>query len=519
MNVRSSKRALAAPILLALLALCALAPAAFAEESKPAWKIVAAIGPTNLPPTQSEVQKLTVKAEGGQFALTYEGEEATLDFNASAAQVQASLEALPAIGAGNVNVSGGPGGEASDPYFVAFTGEKADTDVEAISAEGEALTGEPPYASVFTTLQGGNGSGELAVFAANTGAVQTSPGATLALGPLPAGVAFSGPAKGGGWSCDQQRRLAQLQRSSPTIPRAVAEPHRRPGRGHQRSTALGHRPRDDRRRRGELGLLPDAPGRLPPAGQARRRRLLGRRLRQTTAPPPTRPGPTPSAPSPTSSSTPCAPPRARSPRGGGQGHLRRHPAGLPRQPDGAAPLPAVEHDLRGRTSLGALSAFTGFGDEGFKGTTSFSNDVPAYGYAAQFTTKVVSPLAILLGTVRSAVRLRGSHLRPPRGLDLRKALQVLRRARRLPRPARTARPSSPCSPTAPKRQGSSARSKSSFDTWQEPGNLFSRLRPPAAGDRLREAPLLARASASSRPPPRAPRESAPPPTCTCPRKA
>ena len=56
---------------LALSAALALAPLAQAEETTPAvaWKVVAATGPTNLAPQQSEVQKLVIGAEGGTFTL------------------------------------------------------------------------------------------------------------------------------------------------------------------------------------------------------------------------------------------------------------------------------------------------------------------------------------------------------------------------------------------------------------------------------------------------------------------
>jgi hypothetical protein len=47
----------------------ALATAGTAAASSPAWKLYAVTGPTNLPPRQSEVQRLAVEAEGGSFTL------------------------------------------------------------------------------------------------------------------------------------------------------------------------------------------------------------------------------------------------------------------------------------------------------------------------------------------------------------------------------------------------------------------------------------------------------------------
>jgi len=52
-----------------LLAGCAAVSAA-AQAATPAWAPIAASGPTNLPPTQSEVQRVAVDAEGGTYALT-----------------------------------------------------------------------------------------------------------------------------------------------------------------------------------------------------------------------------------------------------------------------------------------------------------------------------------------------------------------------------------------------------------------------------------------------------------------
>jgi hypothetical protein len=51
----------------AMMALLGISPAA--QAASPAWKLLAAAGPTNLPPRQSEVQRITVEAEGGTFAI------------------------------------------------------------------------------------------------------------------------------------------------------------------------------------------------------------------------------------------------------------------------------------------------------------------------------------------------------------------------------------------------------------------------------------------------------------------
>jgi hypothetical protein len=66
---------------LALFAFAALVAGAAAAPA-PAWKLLAVTGPTNLPPKQSEIQRVTVEAEHGSFKLaqtTAEG-EGTLGF-------------------------------------------------------------------------------------------------------------------------------------------------------------------------------------------------------------------------------------------------------------------------------------------------------------------------------------------------------------------------------------------------------------------------------------------------------
>jgi hypothetical protein len=74
---------------------------------------------------------------------------AALAHDASAGQVQSALESLPAIGAGNVAVSGGPGPGA--PYQVTFTGALAGVDVQELSADSSGLSGGASTATVTTS--------------------------------------------------------------------------------------------------------------------------------------------------------------------------------------------------------------------------------------------------------------------------------------------------------------------------------------------------------------------------------
>lgn len=118
---------------------------------------------------------------------------AAIPFDASPATVRGALEALPAIGAGDVSVSGGPGGPgAATPYQVTFTGALADTDVAQLIGVGEGLSGGSASATVTTTTPGYDGrfgpavrhadvdvwheSGHFDVYTASPGA---SPGPTV----------------------------------------------------------------------------------------------------------------------------------------------------------------------------------------------------------------------------------------------------------------------------------------------------------------------------------------------------
>jgi hypothetical protein len=90
---------------------------------------------------RDEVQVLTVRATGGTFQVGYEGSSTgPIAYDASAATLEAALEVLPAIGAGNVAVSGGPGNPGGDnPYTVSFQGALAGADLGQMYAESSGL--------------------------------------------------------------------------------------------------------------------------------------------------------------------------------------------------------------------------------------------------------------------------------------------------------------------------------------------------------------------------------------------
>jgi sugar lactone lactonase YvrE len=131
------------------------------------------------PAAADEVQGLQVfEATGGTYTLSFEGSETTpIPYNATAAEVQAALQALVTIGAGNVSVSGGEvAGESN--YTIVFEGALSAADVEKLQADGSALDGGPNVqvntSEMTKGFSGQVGKGLLAE--ASGVAVYTSPG-------------------------------------------------------------------------------------------------------------------------------------------------------------------------------------------------------------------------------------------------------------------------------------------------------------------------------------------------------
>jgi Ca2+-binding RTX toxin-like protein len=84
----------------------------------------------------NEVQRIIVDATGGKFTLSLKGDTTgLLDWNISAADLDKALEALPSIGAGNVDVT-----KAGNIYRVAFIGAKAGTNIDLLAANDLGLT-------------------------------------------------------------------------------------------------------------------------------------------------------------------------------------------------------------------------------------------------------------------------------------------------------------------------------------------------------------------------------------------
>ena len=118
------------------------------------WNVVAS-GPGKVTTGLSnEVQTLTLKATTGTYTLSFEGEpSAAIPFDATAAEVQVALEAIPALGAGNVAVTG----PAAGSYAIEFTAAKAEVDVAELTPDPTNLLNgeEPGTATVATTIPGG----------------------------------------------------------------------------------------------------------------------------------------------------------------------------------------------------------------------------------------------------------------------------------------------------------------------------------------------------------------------------
>jgi hypothetical protein len=101
---------------------------------------------------------LTVAAAGGTFILSFNGESTpTLTHDSSAVSVQTALESITSVGAGNVEVSGGPGDpEGSTPYTISFTGALSGTEVTQIGIDATDL--DAPLIPVAQNATGLTGS-------------------------------------------------------------------------------------------------------------------------------------------------------------------------------------------------------------------------------------------------------------------------------------------------------------------------------------------------------------------------
>lgn len=106
----------------------------------------------------AEVQTVSITGgpTGGTFTLSLAGETtAAIAYNATAAQVEAALEALSNVNVGDVAVTGGPG--PATAWVVTFGGDFAGDNVPQMTTSGTNLTGgTTPAVAVATTTGGGS---------------------------------------------------------------------------------------------------------------------------------------------------------------------------------------------------------------------------------------------------------------------------------------------------------------------------------------------------------------------------
>ena len=117
------------------------------------------IGPFQAAGT-AEVQTLTASGtvSGGTYTLTFNGQTtAALAYNASAATVQAALEALSNVVPGDVLVGGGP--FPATPLTFTFYGNLIG-DAPTISVQTGSLTGSTPGAAIATSTPGVAGAAD-----------------------------------------------------------------------------------------------------------------------------------------------------------------------------------------------------------------------------------------------------------------------------------------------------------------------------------------------------------------------
>ena len=99
------------------------------------------------------VQSITIGGSptGGTFTISYGGQtSAGIAYNASAATVQAALQAMSSIGAGNCTVTGSAGG----PYTVTFTGTLGIQAITTITGSASGLTGGTPTIALASVTTG-----------------------------------------------------------------------------------------------------------------------------------------------------------------------------------------------------------------------------------------------------------------------------------------------------------------------------------------------------------------------------
>lgn len=110
-----------------------------------------------------EIQTVTIAggATGGTFTITFGGQTTSaIPYASTAAVVQAALEALSSIGAGNIYVT-----KAADVYTLTFRNALGQQNVAQVTASATGLTGGTPTITPATGTAGAAGTGPAGVYA------------------------------------------------------------------------------------------------------------------------------------------------------------------------------------------------------------------------------------------------------------------------------------------------------------------------------------------------------------------
>ncbi|MDA0164807.1 ThuA domain-containing protein [Solirubrobacter ginsenosidimutans] len=111
-------------------------------------------GPFNDQLTDEQQTVRATNATGGTFTLSFNGSTtAPIAYNATSAQIDAALEALPNVGADDIQTSGGPVNTANVNVF--FRRALQQSDQAQITGDGAALTGTSPTLTTATAAPGG----------------------------------------------------------------------------------------------------------------------------------------------------------------------------------------------------------------------------------------------------------------------------------------------------------------------------------------------------------------------------
>ena len=153
-----------------------------------------------------EIQLLNVaKATAGTYKLKFKGEEtASLPFNASAAEVQAALEALAAIAPGDVSVflERSPT-FSSRPYVLVFGGALASADVPQVEAVSSLLPNPGAEAGSSTEVGGWSGRVGEGTLTEASGVASYTVEPTQAIPSAPGTDRYLSVADAGGLAADQ----------------------------------------------------------------------------------------------------------------------------------------------------------------------------------------------------------------------------------------------------------------------------------------------------------------------------